>query len=74
MINIKGVTKSFSDKQVLSGIDLDIKPGMIFGLLGPSGAGKTTLIKIITGQMGFDSGEVTVFGKSAKELTGKDRK
>ena len=50
MITAKGICKSFADKQVLSGIDLDIKPGTVFGLLGPSGAGKTTLIKIITGQ------------------------
>ena len=74
MITAKGICKSFADKQVLSGIDLDIKPGTIFGLLGPSGAGKTTLIKIITGQIGFDSGVVSVFGKNVKELTGEDRK
>ena len=74
MINAKGISKSFADKKVLSGIDLDIKPGTIFGLLGPSGAGKTTLIKIITGQMGFDSGEVSVFGKSVTELNGEEKK
>lgn len=74
MIKAKGICKSFSGKQVLSGIDLDIKPGMIFGLLGPSGAGKTTLIKIITGQLGFDGGEVTVFGKPVNELSGDDKR
>jgi len=74
MITANGICKSFADKQVLSGIDLDIKPGTVFGLLGPSGAGKTTLIKIITGQIGFDSGVVSVFGKNVKELTGEDRK
>ncbi len=74
MINAKGISKTFSDRKVLSGIDLDIKPGTIFGLLGPSGAGKTTLIKIITGQMGFDSGEVSVFGKSVTELNGEEKK
>ena len=74
MITAKRLCKSFSEKQVLSGIDLDIRQGMIFGLLGPSGAGKTTLIKIITGQMGFDSGEVNVFGKAVKDLTGEDKK
>ena len=47
---------------------------MIFGLLGPSGAGKTTLIKIITGQLGFDSGDVSVFGKNVSDLTGTDKK
>ena len=74
MINAKEISKTFSDRKVLSGIDLDIKPGTIFGLLGPSGAGKTTLIKIITGQMGFDSGEVSVFGKSVTELNGEEKK
>ena len=74
MISAKGICKSFADKEVLSGIDLDIKPGKIFGLLGPSGAGKTTLIRIITGQLGFDSGEVRVFAKPVNELTGVDKK
>lgn len=74
MISAKGICKSFADKEVLSGIDLDIKPGKIFGLLGPSGAGKTTLIRIITGQLGFDAGEVRVFEKPVNELTGDDKK
>ena len=74
MIKAKGICKSFADKKVLSGIDLDIKPGTVFGLLGPSGAGKTTLIKIITGQLAPGSGEVTVLGKNASELTGSDKK
>ena len=74
MISAKGICKSFADKEVLSGIDLDIKHGKIFGLLGPSGAGKTTLIRIITGQLGFDSGEVRDFAKPVNELTGDDKK
>ena len=74
MINAKNICKRFADREVLSGIDLDIKPGMIFGLLGPSGAGKTTLIKIITGQLVFEGGEVKVFGKNVSDLTGEDKK
>lgn len=74
MIRAKGICKCFAGREVLSGIDLDIGPGKIFGLLGPSGAGKTTLIKIITGQLGFDSGEVTVFGKEVSTLNGADKK
>lgn len=74
MISAKGICKSFADKEVLSGIDLDIKPGKIFGLLGPSGAGKTTLIKIITGQLGYDKGEINVLGKPVNDLTGNDKK
>ena len=74
MIYCKNVQKSFSSKKVLSGIDFEIKDGEIFGLLGPSGAGKTTLIKILTGQLDFDSGTVTVMNKSVASLTGLDKK
>ena len=74
MICASGICKHFEGRNVISGIDLDIKPGTIFGLLGPSGAGKTTLIKIITGQLDFNSGNVNVFGKSVSELTGNDKK
>ena len=74
MIRAKRICKSFGAKEVLSGIDMDIGEGKIFGLLGPSGAGKTTLIKIITGQLACDKGEIAVFGKDVAELTGADKK
>ena len=74
MIRANKICKSFAGKKVLSGIDLDIKPGTIFGLLGPSGAGKTTLIKILTDQLGFDSGDISVLGKDVRTLTGADKK
>ena len=74
MIRANGICKSFAGRRVLSGIDLDIKPGTIFGLLGPSGAGKTTLIKDHHGTVGFDSGDVSVLGKDVRTLTGADKK
>ena len=74
MIYCKNVQKSFSSKKVLSGIDFEIGDGEIFGLLGPSGAGKTTLIKILTGQLEFDAGTITVMNKSVASLTGLDKK
>lgn len=74
MINCKNVQKSFYGKKVLSGINFDIEDGEIFGLLGPSGAGKTTLIKILTGQLGFDAGTVNVMNKPVASLTGSDKK
>ncbi len=74
MIRANGICKNFAGRRVLSGIGLDIKPGTIFGLLGPSGAGKTTLIKILTGQLEFDSGDISVLGKDVRTLTGADKK
>ncbi len=71
---VKKITKKFDEKIVLDSIDLEIGKGEIFGLLGPSGAGKTTLIKIITGQLKADSGTSFINGGSSEELTGRDYK
>ncbi len=74
MICCRNVYKSYGEKKVLSGIDLDIPGGTIFGLLGPSGAGKTTLIKILTGQIKADGGSVKILGEDVNELSGQDKK
>lgn len=74
MIKTDGITKCFTGKQVLSDISLDIGPGKIFGLLGPSGAGKTTLIRIITGQLAPDGGNASILGKKVSELTDSDKR
>ena len=74
MITCKGLCRSFGDKKVLDGLDLEVKKGSIVGLLGPSGAGKTTMIKILTGQLDASAGCVTVFGKDVKSLSGEDKK
>ncbi len=74
MITCTNLKKSFGDKQVLKGINLSVAKGSIVGLLGPSGAGKTTIIKILTGQLSYDSGSVRVFDKEASKLTGEDKK
>lgn len=53
MISINRVTFNYrkNSKSILNNINLEIKDKEIFGILGPSGAGKTTLIKLITGQL-----------------------
>ena len=71
MISVKDVHKSFGEKEVLKGIGFEIGEGEIFGLLGPSGAGKTTIIKILTGQLSYEGGDVTVFDKDVNKLSGK---
>ena len=57
------LTKTFGNVKALDHCDLEIRKGEIFGYLGPSGAGKTTTIKLLTGQLHSDSGQITVFGK-----------
>ncbi len=71
-IEIKEIRKSFGEKKVLDGIGLNIEKGEIFGLLAPSGAGKTTLIKILTGQLNADSGTSIVNGINSNALTGAE--
>lgn len=61
-IAIEGVSHSFGEKEVLKDITLSADKGEIIGLLGPSGAGKTTLIKIITGQLTPSAGSIVLAG------------
>lgn len=60
MITMKNVSKSFNDKPVLTDVTLHVGKGEVFGLLGPSGAGKTTIINLLTKQIEPDDGEITV--------------
>lgn len=55
-----GLRKSFGDRLVLDGIDLDVPEGTIFALLGPNGSGKTTMVQILSTLIGADAGEVRV--------------
>ena len=57
--------KSFGEKQVLNSISLKVKKGEIFGFIGPNGAGKSTTMKIVTGLLSPDRGEVYVNGIDA---------
>lgn len=61
-ISVKEIKKSFKDKSVLKGVNIEVEKGSIHALLGSNGAGKTTLIKIMTTLMKSDSGEVKING------------
>ena len=65
MIKIENVSKSYvKDKKAVDNLSLEIKDGEIFGFLGPNGAGKTTTIKMITGILKLDKGDILIDGKS----------
>ncbi|MBQ0084097.1 MAG: ABC transporter ATP-binding protein [Clostridiales bacterium] len=72
LLTVKNVSKSFGTKNVLSNINLNIGSGKIIGLLGKNGMGKSTLIKMITGLLTVDSGEILVNGNKTGVQTKKD--
>lgn len=73
-IEIRDLTHRFGEKTVLDHIDFSVEKGEIFGLLGPSGAGKTTLINILTGQLKPMGGSSFLLGMPSAEMTGEDYK
>ena len=72
MITVEKITKRFGNKTALNQIQFNVEKGEIFGFLGPSGAGKTTLINILTGQLKADEGTTQLLGKDTKDLTPED--
>ena len=61
-IAVSGLRKSFGDKMVLDGIDLEVPEGTTFSLLGPNGAGKTTTVQILSTLIGFNGGQARIAG------------
>jgi ABC-2 type transport system ATP-binding protein len=66
IISLKDISKRFGKTQALENINLDIPEGVVFALLGENGAGKSTMIRILTGFLNPDSGEASVLGHSSK--------
>ena len=71
MISIRNVTKNFGGKNVLNGLSLEIPRGETLVIMGQSGCGKSVLLKIITGLMSADSGEIWFDGTEISSLNGK---
>lgn len=65
-ISVKGLYKKFASLEAISGVSFDVRRGEIFGMLGPDGAGKTTLMRILAGLMDYDGGTVNVAGYDLK--------
>ncbi|MCF0260034.1 MAG: ATP-binding cassette domain-containing protein [Erysipelotrichaceae bacterium] len=60
LIKLEGITKSYGSHAVLKGIDMEIREGEIYGLIGKNGAGKTTIFKMILGLSNFDEGNLSI--------------
>ena len=71
-IEIKDVKFSYGEKEILKGINLNIKKEKLTGILGPNGCGKSTLLKNILGYLKKDSGSISVGEKELRDFTQKD--
>jgi ABC-2 type transport system ATP-binding protein len=61
-IEVRGLRKSYDEKEVVRGIDLQVRHGEVFAFLGPNGAGKTTTVEILEGYRSRNAGELSVLG------------
>lgn len=68
MIKVENLSKNYGKFEALKSISFEVPKGVVFGFIGRNGAGKTTTMNILTGLIGFDSGNIIVDGK---DLTGK---
>ncbi len=69
LVRVRGLTTHFGTRAVFDGLDLDIPRGKVTAIMGPSGTGKTTLLKHITGQMRADAGTLEVDGQDVATLS-----
>ena len=63
LLTVRGITRRFGDRTILSGVDLDVAAGEAVGVVGPNGSGKSTLLRCIVGADEADSGEATLAGR-----------
>lgn len=71
-IALRALATRLGGKRIFDGIDLDVPRGSVTAIMGPSGTGKTTLLRHLTGQLPFDSGQVTVLGRDIGRLPQPD--
>ncbi len=75
MLSIKNLKAKIENKEILNGINLEVKPGEVHAIMGPNGSGKSTLASVLTGKEGYEAtaGEVLYNGQNLLELSAEDR-
>jgi ABC-2 type transport system ATP-binding protein len=77
VVRVRGFAKSYGGQPAVKDVELEIHRGEIYGLIGPDGAGKSSLMKAIAGVLTYDAGEVEVFGlridteRAAEKIKGR---
>src|SRR5690554_782481 len=75
MLSISNLQASIEDKQILKGLNLQVKPGEVHAIMGPNGSGKSTLASVLAGRSEYEvtAGEVVFNGKNLLEMSPEDR-
>ena len=74
MLTIENLKAKIDDKEILKGLNLNIKPGEVHAIMGPNGSGKSTLSNILSGKKGYEiNGEVTFEGENLLDLETEER-
>ena len=74
VIDVRGVTKKFGDRTVVNHIAMQVRPGEIYGFLGPNGSGKTTFLRMLCGLLKPDGGEGSCLGLDFRTRSRRDQK
>ena len=75
MLSIKNLHAKIDDKDILNGINLEVKAGEVHAIMGPNGSGKSTLASVIAGKEEYEvtDGDIYINGESIEELSAEER-